>query len=127
MVKRKILVVDDEKGFTAMLKLNLESTGQYDVRVLNDSSQAVDTAVQFKPDLILLDIIMPHYEGPDIAIQIKQNPLLKDVPIVFLTATVTKEEVDSQGGAIGGHPFVAKPSSLAVLLSSIERHVSTSC
>lgn len=124
MVKRKIMVVDDEKGFTAMLKLNLESTGQYEVRILNDSSQAVETAVQFKPDLILLDIIMPHYEGPDIAIELKNNMLLKDIPIVFLTATVTKDEVASQGGAIGGHPFVAKPSSLAVLLNSIEKNLS---
>ena len=108
-----------------MLKLNLESTGNYEIRVENDSSLAIETAIQYKPDLILLDVIMPNFEGPDIAMKIKSQPELKDIPIVFLTATVTKEEVDSQQGEIGGHPFVAKPSSLATLLHSIEKNVAS--
>lgn len=121
MQKKKILIIDDEKGFTAMLSLNLESTGNYDVRIENDPLNALSAALQFRPDLILLDIIMPNMEGPDVAIQIKSHSQLKAVPIVFLTATVTKEEVDAQGGRIGGHDFVAKPSRLADLLFSIEK------
>jgi len=123
MIKRKILIIDDEKGFTEMLKLNLESTGNYDVRVENDASLAIPTALSFRPDLILLDIIMPSMEGPDVAIEVKNNEHLQDTPIVFLTATVTKEEVDAQEGKIGGHPFVAKPSTLSVLLNSIEENL----
>ena len=123
MTKHRILVVDDEKGFTAMLKLNLESTGSYDVRIENDSIHALTSAVQYSPDLILLDVIMPNLEGPDVAFQVRQHPNLKNTPIVFLTATVTKEEIDLQGGNIGGHPFVAKPSTLASLLESIERNI----
>jgi len=127
MKRRRILIIDDEKGFTAMLKLNLESTGNYEIRIENDSTKAVDTALQFRPDLILLDIIMPNMEGPDVAMELKNHELLQDIPVVFLTATVTKDEVDSQDGKIGGHPFVAKPSSLAVLLHSIEKTLTTAC
>ena len=122
-MRRKILLVDDEKGFTAMLKLNLESLGSYDVRVENDSERALTAALEYQPDLILLDIIMPKMEGPDVAIEVKNNTALKNTPIIFLTATVTKNEVDSQGGRIGGHPFVAKPSNLIVLVSTIEKNL----
>ena len=121
MDKRKILIVDDEKGFTEMLQLNLESTGKYDVRIVNEPQNAVIAALQYQPDLILLDIIMPNMEGPDVAIELKNNPEIKDVPIVFLTATVTRQEVESQNGVIGGRIFVAKPSRLVDLLDSIDK------
>ncbi len=123
MGRRKILVVDDEKGFTAMLSLNLESTGDYEVRVENNPKSAIPVALQYRPDLILLDIIMPNMEGPDVAIALKKQSELKDIPIVFLTATVTKEEVDAHGGKIGGHHFVAKPSRLSDLIYSIEKNL----
>jgi len=125
MNRKRILVVDDERGFTSMLKLNLEATGNYEVDIENEPDQAVRTALECRPDLILLDIIMPSKEGPDVAADIRKDPKLHATPIVFLTATVTKEEVDSQGGVIGGHPFVAKPSNLAVLLHSIETNIAS--
>ncbi|HPN89142.1 MAG TPA: response regulator [Candidatus Omnitrophota bacterium] len=124
MVKKRILVIDDEKGFTAMLKLNLESTGRYDVLVENNPFHAVSAALNFMPHLILLDIIMPNMEGPDVAISLKENPFLKDIPVVFLTATVRKNEIEEYGGRIGGHYFVAKPSSLKEIMSSIEEGLS---
>ena len=120
---KKILIVDDEEGFTSMLKLNLESTGDYEVNVVNDSKNALMAAKQFSPDIVLLDVIMPGKEGPDVAIDIRNDPLLKDVPIVFLTATITRDEVASQNGWIGGNIFVAKPSSLKELLASIETSI----
>jgi len=123
MTKRKILIVDDEKGFTAMLSLNLEATGEYEVKTENDSTHALSAALQYRPDLILLDVIMPSMEGPDVAIAIRNNRSLTGTPIVFLTATVTKDEVESQGGRIGGNSFVAKPSNLETLLSSIEQNI----
>jgi CheY-like chemotaxis protein len=124
MEKKRILIVDDEQSFTAMLKLNLESSGGYIVSVVNDSLQAIQTALNFQPALILLDIIMPDMEGPDVASEIQQNQTLQRIPIIFLTATVTKEEVDRENGLIGGHPFVAKPSNLTELIESIETNLS---
>lgn len=123
MDKKKILIIDDEKGFTEIVKLNLESTGKYDVRIENNATDALFTSLQFRPDLVLLDVIMAQKEGPDVVAEIKADPRLSETPIIFLTATVTQEEVDAEGGIIGGHPFVAKPSNLETLLSSIEKHM----
>jgi len=123
--KKKILIVDDEKGFTSMLQLNLEAMGVYEVRVENKSERALQAALQFQPDIILLDVIMPNMEGPDVANEIKNNQLLKGTPIIFLTATITIDEMEAHNGRIGGHPFVAKPGSLSDLLESIRRNLLT--
>ena len=123
MDKRKILLVDDEKSFTTMLKLNLEASGRYEVEVENSAVKALKTAMRFRPELILLDIIMPQKEGPDVAVDLKSVQGLNEIPIVFLTATITKQEAEEEGGRVGGHPFVAKPSSLAELMDSIETYL----
>ncbi len=127
MGRKRILVIDDEKGFSTMLQLNLESTGFYEVRVENNPGKALNTALKYNPDLVLLDIVMPSKEGPDVAIEFKSNNQLRNTPIVFLTATIRQSEVDSEGGLIGGHPFLAKPSSLPCLMESIERNIMASC
>jgi CheY-like chemotaxis protein len=124
--KRKVLIIDDEKGFTSMLQLNLESMGSFDVRVENNSFNALEVAAQFQPDIILLDVIMPQMEGPDIAQGLRQHELLKNIPVIFLTATITKDEVNAGNGTIAGCTFVAKPSSFKELLASIQRNLQPS-
>src|SRR5687768_9940814 len=94
MVKKKILVVDDEASITRLLKLNLEK-GAYVVRTENEGTKALAAAKDFKPDLILLDVMMPDIDGGDVAAIIQADPLLCAVPIVFLTAAVKKEEVEA--------------------------------
>lgn len=123
MEKKKVLIIDDEEGFTRMVKLNLELTGRYTVRTENKGAQGLVAAKQFKPDLILLDIIMPDMEGSDVASQLKEDIDVKDIPIVFLTAVVTKEETDTTCGVIGSHPFIAKPVSLKELISCIDKNI----
>jgi len=123
MNKRKILIVDDEQGFSEMVKLNLESTNRYDVKIEIDSSNALFAARKYLPDLILLDVIMAKMEGPDVASAMSEDPALKEIPTIFLTATITEKEVDDGGGMIGGHPFVAKPSSLETLIDAIEKNM----
>ena len=115
---RRILIVDDEAGFTRLLKLTLEGTKRYIVREENDGSQALAAARHFRPDLILLDIVMPKVDGGDVARQITSDPILKKVKIIFLTAIVSQKEVGA--GGIGGFPFMAKPVSLAALTAMIE-------
>lgn len=123
MAKKKILIVDDEKNFTRMVKLNLEATGQYDVMIENDAKSVLKTAQEYMPDLVLLDVIMPDIEGPDVLCQLRQHETFRHTPVVFLTATVTKEEVNSQEGFIGGHVFLAKPGSVSELVTCIERQL----
>lgn len=124
MPAKKILIVDDEKAFAVMLKLNLEATGRYSVRIENAGQNVIDAVLQFRPELILLDLIMPKTDGSDIAFQIKNHIQLQSVPIIFLTAAVRKDEVEA-GGKIGGYPFVSKTSSLSFLFQAIEKSLAS--
>lgn len=124
MGKKRILLVDDEAIITRTLKLYLEGTGRYEVRAVNEGAAAVPTAREFRPDLILLDVVMPGVDGGDVAAEIKADAALKDTPIVFLTALVKKKEVNASGGDIGGHPFIAKPLEPEKIVEVIEKHTS---
>ena len=117
--KKRVFVVDDESGFTRLLKLTLERTGKFIVKEENDGTKAWLGAREFRPDIIFLDIVMPKIDGGDVAQQIRSDPLLADVPIIFLTAIVSKDETK---GDIGGFPFLAKPVSLEALARCIEEH-----
>ena len=121
--KKRVFIVDDESGFTHLLKLTLEKTGRYIVREENDGTQAWLAARDFAPDIIFLDVVMPKIDGGDVAQQIRSDPLLRDVPIVFLTAIVSEKE---GGHLIGGFPFISKPVSLEALTACIEEHIGKS-
>ena len=85
-----ILIIDNNRDFTYSAKRALETTGRYFVCEENDASKAHQTAQNLKPDLILLDIAMPETDGGEVAARIQSDPALHRIPIVFLTALVTK-------------------------------------
>ncbi len=124
--KKRILVVDDEPSITRLLKLNLEQTGDYEVATENVSQAALATAEAFRPDLILLDVIMPGLDGGGLAGKFQASPTMRGVPIVFLTAAITREEVRARRGLVGGLPFLAKPVNLHEVLGCLERHLGAS-
>ena len=119
MLKR-ILAIDDEVGVTRMIKLNLETTGRYAVLMVNEAQSAHAAAQQFKPDLILLDVMMPGMDGGEVAAELESDPALKDIPIVYLTAAVTRKEADHKRLFSGGRRVVAKPITLPELIDCIE-------
>ena len=123
MAKKKILIVDDEEDFGKMVKINLEGTGLFDVRVEKQGSKAVDTAKEFSPDLILLDIMMRDLAGPAVAMHLKSEPLLKATPIIFLSAAVPKRETESAADHISGHPYLAKPVDTKNLVRFIQKYL----
>jgi len=123
--KKRILVVDDERSITRLLKLNLEQTGEYEVATENVSKAALAVAEAFRPDLILADVMMPGLDGGTMASQLQASPRLKGVPVVFLTAAVTREEVRTRRGLVGGQPFLAKPVDLREVLTCLQRHLGT--
>jgi putative two-component system response regulator len=75
-----------------------------------------------QPDLILLDVMMPNFDGGDVAAQIREDAGLKEVPIVFLTALVTQKESNKRP-LMGGYPFIAKPITPELLSQNIEKHL----
>lgn len=123
MRKKKILVVDDESGFTRLMKIALP---RYEIREENDSQRALATAREFRPDLILLDVIMPGLDGGDLAAQFSEDVVLRQIPIVFLTAIVSTGEAGKTARQIGGYPFLAKPVRADALEKCIEEHLAAS-
>ena len=120
--KKRILVVDDEPSITRNLKLNLEANGEYEVHTENLATQAVAAARKFRPDLILLDVVMPDMEGGDLAAQIRDDPLFRETPIVFLTALISNTETEGGEMVSGTHLFLAKPVSIEKLKQVIEQY-----
>ena len=120
--KRRILIVDDDPNSTHLVKILLERSGPYLVLEENDPTKADETAHNFRPDVILLDIIMPKMDGGELATQIEADRELHDTPIIFLTALVTHGEAKS-GLHVQGHPMVAKPISIPELIDAIEKHL----
>lgn len=119
--KKRILLIDDEEAFTFFVKKNLEQTGEFEVIVANNGTSGIDLSAKVKPDVILLDIVMPNPSGPDVAEFILHNPQTKQIPLIFLTAVVTKEETGIDLiKEIGGHNFIAKPVDTQTLISSIK-------
>lgn len=120
MKKARILYVDDEIGAARLLKLNLEATGRYEVNIQNWPEDALDTARTFKPDLLLLDLIMPRMPGGNVVNAFEQDPEMKDVPIIFFTASVWRERVQEHDGIICNHPCLAKPARLDEIAAFID-------
>jgi two-component system, OmpR family, response regulator len=121
--KKRILVVDDEPSITRLLKLNLEQTGDYAVATENVARAALATAERFQPDLILLDVMMPGLDGGNLATAFQASPKLKGVPIVFVTAAVTREELRRRSGLVGGEPFLAKPVNVREVLACLQQQL----
>jgi len=124
MGKKRILVVDDETSITRLLKMNLELIGNFEVREENLGARVREAAREFKPDLILLDVMMPDMDGGEVAAGLKQDPALRKTPVVFLTAAVKKEELGAPDGKIGGRTYIAKPLNIKGVIGVIEKTLS---
>jgi len=120
--KRRILIVDDDRDSTHLIKILLEKISHYLVLEENDAAKAHESARDLRPDLILLDIMMPQIDGGDVAAQIDADPGLQRTPIIFLTALVTKAEAKA-GLHIQGHPVLAKPIDIPELINRIEENL----
>jgi len=125
MERSKILVVDDEPGLVRLLTLNLERMARFDVLTVVDATQALEAVVEFKPDLVLLDLVlldwvMPDLSGGDVAQQIRSDSRVCATPILFLSAIILKRETP---GEVAGFPAIAKPIGLNELVEAIEEQL----
>lgn len=114
-----ILVIDDEESFCFLTKLNLESDLRFKVSTATSGKEGLKIAKTMNPDLILLDVMMPGMFGTEVADRLLGDSRTKDIPIIFLTAMIKKEEVEEDRGMIGGREFIAKPVEKEELISRI--------
>ena len=114
----KILLVDDDPDIIELLEYNLKKEG-YETASANDGVQAVEVAKIFKPDLILLDVMMPRQDGIETARQLRQLPDFKDTYILFLTARA-EEYTEVAAFDVGADDYIVKPIKPRALTSRIK-------
>jgi len=118
MAKKKILVVEDDRDISELITYNLQREG-YDIACLYDGSQAVDFVKKRKPELIILDLMLPEVDGIEICRTLKSDAATKHIPIVMLTAK--GEEADVVVGLqMGADDYIPKPFSPKVLVARIK-------
>jgi len=108
--KEKILIVEDDKSLREMYQLRLSING-YDVIEAGDGEEGLDVAIKEKPDLILLDIMMPKMSGMDVLDILKSTPETKDIPVIVLTA-LTEENVKAKGLVYGAEDYLIKSQTM---------------
>jgi len=123
MYKKRILIIDDEEGFCNLVKKNIEQTGEFEVCIATNGEDGIRIARNIKPDLILLDVVMPGMDGADVASLIRSDEGIKDTPIVFLTAIVREEEASSQASFTRGYSLLAKTATIGELIACIKKNV----
>ena len=104
----RILYAEDEPDIQTVAQMALETIGGFTLNVCNNGQEAVDKAVDFNPDLILMDVMMPIMTGPDALKALRELPEIKDVPVIFMTAKVQPQEVEEYK-ALGAVEVIAKP------------------
>ena len=118
-MSKKILVVDDEPDVVACIKLSLEVNG-FEVITAYDGQEGLFKAKDHKPDLIILDVLMPKIYGHTIVAKLEQDPETENIPIIFLSALVSKEESELKQD-MWGRLLLSKTCTEEELLSAINK------
>lgn len=121
MSKTRVLVVDDDPTLSDLVRLFLEKTNRFEVRVENRPTLAVAAAREFRPEMILLDVDMPGKDGGEVAREMKTDSVTRGTPIVFLTSLISKDEAGQRETVRGGMRFLAKPVDPKVLVETVDR------
>lgn len=120
--RKKILLIDDEIDLLNLLETRLLAVG-YSVVKADNGKDGIRLAKEERPDIIMLDIMMPGLGGGDVAAILKEDQDTKDIPIMFLTCLYTKKDEAMKGHTIKGNFFIAKPFDTAKLLAEIKNQL----
>ncbi|MCF4097265.1 response regulator [Maritalea mediterranea] len=114
-----ILCVDDEQDILSIAKTSLEAIGGFQVSCCNSGVEALEWLQKGRPDLVLLDVMMPNMGGPSTLKQIQKLPNCKDLPVVFMTARVQPQEVEAYL-ALGASQVISKPFDPMMLSEQVQ-------
>jgi CheY-like chemotaxis protein len=123
VAKRKILIVDDEKDIVDVLAKKL-SAEDYDVLRALTVREAMDITRKIRPDLILMDIVLPDMEGPEAVRRLAEDPLTQDIPVLFLSGIISRDEEFAQPEInVGGRLYkaISKPFVFEILFEEIRK------
>ena len=121
----KVLIIDDEVDFCYFVQKNLTQNGMFDVVIATNGQDGIDLAKNEEPDIILLDLFMPDMPGEDVAAALKENTATAGIPILFVTALATNDDiVDSKENKIGNNYILPKPIRTKKLIETIMKILS---
>jgi two-component system OmpR family response regulator len=106
----RICYVEDDEDIQRIVRMSLERIGKMTVSVVSDPMHAIATITEFKPDLVMLDWMMPHMDGPTLFRKMKEIPGISGIPVVFITAKASSSEMDELRG-LGAAGAISKPFS----------------
>ncbi|MCL2265156.1 MAG: response regulator [Treponema sp.] len=115
--RNKILIVDDEKMNILTLAHCLKE--QYDIIVATDGETGLEAALKHKPDLVLLDIIMPEMNGFDVIEKLKESEATRHIPVIFISG-LNNQENDEKGMSLGAADFITKPFSKVIVKARVD-------
>ena len=115
---KEILIVDDEPSIVVPIQFLMEQQG-YSVLVAENGEDALDMIYKYKPDLILLDIMLPRIDGYEVCEIVRLNPEYRNIKIIFLTAKGREVEI-AQGLALGANAYIVKPFSNTELVAKVQ-------
>ncbi|MFH1594137.1 MAG: response regulator [Candidatus Omnitrophota bacterium] len=118
--KKKVMIVDDEQDFLFITKMNLEETGKYEVLTLSNAKNIISEIHKFKPDILLLDMLMPSIGGPEVCELLNQDPIGKNVPIIILSA-LDKDKDKLKAFKQGVVDYATKPIDKDDMINKIEK------
>lgn len=119
MAKKKVLIVEDEESLLKLESILLTSKG-YDVRGVSNGQEALDAIAEEKPDLVLLDIMLPEIDGFEVCQRIKDDPETKEIPVIMLTAKKSREDM-ARGEKVGADWYITKPFKSVMVIETIQR------
>jgi len=119
MRTKNILVVDDEEDVLSVLAKGL-TWERYSVITASTGRDALALAKAKRPDLIILDVLLPDIDGPEVNRRLKDAPETRDIPVIFLTGMFPKREDDQEGHMVAGYVLFEKPYDILKLVSAIE-------
>jgi CheY-like chemotaxis protein len=105
---QRIMYIEDDPDIQAVAEMALEMVGGFTVKICSSGEEALREVADFHPDLILLDVMMPHMDGPETLERLREKEELADVPVVFLSAKVQPTEV-AHYTSLGARDVIAKP------------------
>ena len=115
---KEILIVDDEPSIVVPIQFLMEQQG-YSVLVAENGEDALDLIYKYKPDLILLDIMLPRIDGYEVCEIVRLDPRYRDIKIIFLTAKGREVEI-AKGLALGANAYITKPFSNTELIAKVK-------
>ena len=122
MLKKKVMVIDDEESLALMLKMRIEASGDYEVTVASEAKDIIKRMHEIKPDVILLDLLMPGLGGLDIADMLNHDPVGLSIPVIVVSG-LDKSTDKLKAYKLGISDYLVKPVDDAKLMKAIEKAI----